>query len=100
MDHFFYQGTELDNRDLQSRTPLLLAASKQGWNTVKMLISKGADMSNKDLQNRNFLHLATLHGAKLKDLGIDFCKVKFTSSLRSSDKYKHLIVSVKINVNK
>ena len=72
---FIPQGTELDNRDNNGRTPLLLAASKQGWSTVKLFISKGADMAIKDLQNRNFLHLATLHGAKLQDLGMDFCQV-------------------------
>ena len=37
----FVQGAGLDSQDREHRTPLTLAASKQAWKTVKLLLSKG-----------------------------------------------------------
>ncbi len=38
---FIYQGAVLDSQDREHRTPLTLAASKQAWKTVKLLLTKG-----------------------------------------------------------
>ena len=43
------------------RTPLYLAASVGGTETVQVLMDKGADVTRKDVELRSPLHAATGH---------------------------------------
>jgi len=47
-------------------TPLLVAASRQCWDTVNVLFCAGTDFTAKDLESSNFLHLAIRTGGDLK----------------------------------
>ena len=70
------QGADMDSQDKEGRTALLLAASKQAWRTVKLLLSHSADLTVRDNRNRNFLHLAIINSAKLQDFGETLFKVR------------------------
>ncbi|KAF6024024.1 TrpA1 [Bugula neritina] len=49
-------------------TPLLVAASRQCWDTVNVLCCAGSDFAAKDLESSNFLHLAIRTGGDLMDM--------------------------------
>ncbi|XP_041357845.1 transient receptor potential cation channel subfamily A member 1-like [Gigantopelta aegis] len=61
------KGADVNAKDNQERTPLLLSASKGGWMTVKCLLENKADICVRDQHNRNFLHIAIKFGGKLSD---------------------------------
>ena len=68
--HFFdLQGADIDVRDDECQTPLLLATSKSGWKTVKFLLGKGVQIDITDNKNRNFLHLAIMNNCDLGEFG-------------------------------
>ncbi|XP_055886580.1 transient receptor potential cation channel subfamily A member 1-like isoform X2 [Biomphalaria glabrata] len=69
MEFLLEHGADKDCRDINDRTPLLLAASKGCWAAVQLLVSKEADVHVKDKRNRNFLHLAVKYGGKLEQFG-------------------------------
>ncbi|XP_067937182.1 transient receptor potential cation channel subfamily A member 1-like isoform X2 [Watersipora subatra] len=62
------QGSPLNPRDVNGKTPMLLAASRQSWGTVGVLYKAGAECSAKDYENSTFLHLAIKAGGDMSDL--------------------------------
>ena len=46
------KGAELETKDKDSRTPLLLAAGKGQEAVVKLLLEKGAELETKDNNGR------------------------------------------------
>lgn len=62
------QGTDVNAKDKESRSPLLLAASRGGWRTVNTLIRLGANIRVKDNNTRNVLHLVVMNGGRLDEL--------------------------------
>ena len=52
----------MDLRDIQGCTPLFLAASAGGTDTVKLLMDRGADVTLKDVELRSPLHVAIADG--------------------------------------
>ncbi|XP_052124275.1 transient receptor potential cation channel subfamily A member 1 isoform X3 [Frankliniella occidentalis] len=62
------EGTDVNAKDKESRTPLLLAASRGGWRTVIALIRLGANIRVKDSNSRNVLHLVVMNGGRLDEL--------------------------------
>ena len=52
----------MDPRDIQGRTPLFLAASAGGTDTVQLLMDRGADVTLKDVELRSPLHVAIADG--------------------------------------
>ena len=54
----FIQGAQADPRDIEGRTPLFLAASVGGTETVQLLMDRGADLTLKDMELRSALHVA------------------------------------------
>jgi transient receptor potential cation channel subfamily A member 1 len=61
------QGADMNMVDKERRSPLLLAASKSGWRTVKTLIEFGANIQLKDTSARNVLHLLVMNGGNLEE---------------------------------
>ena len=60
--------------DKERRSPLHLAAFRNGWRTMKSLIRLGANVSLKDNDSRNVLHASVIHGGDLeKMLDDEFC---------------------------
>ncbi|KAK3607524.1 hypothetical protein CHS0354_025776 [Potamilus streckersoni] len=74
VDFLIKKGADVEARDSQNRTPLLLASSKGGWRTVHCLLQNGADINSKEKENRNFLHLAIKYGLHLDNLGCHLIK--------------------------
>ena len=48
-------------RDNMEQTPLFMAASSGGTDTVELLMEKGADVTMKDFEKSNVLHAAMGH---------------------------------------
>lgn len=60
--------------DKERRSPLHLAAFRNGWRTMKTLIRLDANISLKDNDSRNVLHAAVIHGGDLdRILDDDYC---------------------------
>ena len=75
----FSQGAKKDPRDIQGRTPIYLAASVGGTETVQLLMDRGADITLKDVELRSPLHVAIGNSAtmealiKVRDYSSDKC---------------------------
>uniref|UniRef100_A0A8C6WUI5 Transient receptor potential cation channel, subfamily A, member 1b n=1 Tax=Neogobius melanostomus TaxID=47308 RepID=A0A8C6WUI5_9GOBI len=69
-------GADLNSVDCKGNTPLLLATSCGSWNTVTLLLSKGANVSVTDRHGCNFLHLAILQPKGLKNLPEEVLQVQ------------------------
>ena len=69
----------MDPRDIQGRTPIYLAASVGGTETVQLLMDRGADITLKDVELRSPLHVAIGNSAtmealiKVRDYSSDKC---------------------------
>ncbi|XP_071478085.1 transient receptor potential cation channel subfamily A member 1-like [Diadema antillarum] len=70
------EGSEIDAKDRQCRTPLLLATARGAWRAVRTLLKRDADFTQTDCDKRNVLHLALLHGGNLDFFGREFFKQK------------------------
>lgn len=70
--------------DKESRSPLLLAASRSGWRTVTSLIRLGADIQVKDSSKRNVLHLVVMYGGRLDEFAHEITMV---ISVKFNEKY-------------
>ena len=64
----YFQGAQVDPRDLQGRTPLFLAASVGGTATIQVLMDRGADITLKDVELRSPLHVAIGHSSAMEVL--------------------------------
>ena len=64
----FSQGAKKDPRDIQGRTPIYLAASVGGTETVQLLMDRGADITLKDVEMRSPLHVAIGNSATMEAL--------------------------------
>lgn len=69
------QGADINALDKESRSPLLLAASRSGWRTVASLIRLGADVQVKDSSKRNVLHLIVMYGGRLDEFAHEITMV-------------------------
>ena len=79
----------------------MVAAGNNAWSTVKVLLTRGANMAAIDTKNRNFLHLAIISGVNLHELGIEVFQVgiqncKCTSVLRGIVRFSWLTKRVVI----
>lgn len=68
------QGSDLESKDQEGQTPLLLAAAKSAWSAVNSLIKRGADINVRDHNNRNILHLIIRGGGQPAKFGLCLCK--------------------------
>ena len=60
--------------DKERRSPLHLAAFRNGWRTMRSLMRLGASISLNDNDNRNVLHAIVIHGGELdKILDDEIC---------------------------
>ncbi|XP_050421668.1 transient receptor potential cation channel subfamily A member 1 isoform X3 [Adelges cooleyi] len=67
VQYLIEEGADMNALDKESRSPLLLAASRSGWRTVISLIRLGADVQVKDSNKRNVLHLVVMYGGRLDE---------------------------------
>ncbi|KAL8612705.1 hypothetical protein ACOMHN_025356 [Nucella lapillus] len=79
------KGADIDSTDNTGCTPLLLAASKGCWDTVQVLVGRGADVTVRDFNSRNFLHLAIRFGGKLEEFFMKRESSGLEDSERASD---------------
>ncbi|XP_059479839.1 transient receptor potential cation channel subfamily A member 1 [Neocloeon triangulifer] len=70
------EGADMNVVDKERRSPLLLAASKSGWRTVKTLTHFGANIHIKDSSLRNVLHLIVMNGGKLEEFASLVCRTQ------------------------
>ena len=75
---FFFQGANINAQDANNRTPLFVAASKRAWQSVNLLIKRGANMTLKDEKSRNFLHVIIKGGGSLNLFEDEVVKVSCT----------------------
>jgi ankyrin repeat protein len=75
---FFFQGANINAQDANNRTPLFVAASKRAWQSVNLLIKRGANMTLKDEKSRNFLHVIIKGGGSLNLFEDEVVKVSYT----------------------
>ena len=68
------QGADLECKDNDGQTPLLLAAAKCSWSVVNTLVKLGASIDVKDSNNRNILHLIIRGGGQPAKFGICMCQ--------------------------
>ncbi|KAJ1525322.1 hypothetical protein ONE63_010144 [Megalurothrips usitatus] len=68
VEYLAVEGADVNAKDKESRSPLLLAASRGGWRTVIALIRLGANIRVKDSNSRNVLHLVVMNGGRLDEL--------------------------------
>uniref|UniRef100_UPI00398F7D25 transient receptor potential cation channel subfamily A member 1b n=1 Tax=Pristiophorus japonicus TaxID=55135 RepID=UPI00398F7D25 len=68
VEYLIEQGSDMNMIDSESRTPLLWAASRGAWNTVIILVTRGANVKIKNSVECNFLHLTVLQPKGLNNL--------------------------------
>ena len=68
------QGADIDPLDSHGHTPMLLAATKQAWGAVDVLLQAGAKCCIRDQQQRNLLHLIIINGGRLETVVVENCK--------------------------
>ncbi|KAM8966317.1 transient receptor potential cation channel subfamily A member 1 isoform 2-T2 [Pelodytes ibericus] len=84
-EYLISMGANIDSLDNEMRTPLLLATSCSAWNTVNVLLAKGADIKLTDNYGRNFLHLTVLQPGGLKNINSDFLQLEQVKLLVSDE---------------
>jgi len=62
IDLCLIEHVDPNGRDAQGRTPLLIAASQQDWNTVRRLVDSGALVDLADKSGHTPLMVAAMHG--------------------------------------
>ncbi|KAL0280245.1 UNVERIFIED_CONTAM: hypothetical protein PYX00_001595 [Menopon gallinae] len=81
VEYLVSEGAEIDPLDKESRSPLLLAASRAGWRTVLTLIRLGANIVLKDSNHRNVLSLVVMNGGRLEDFAQEVLKAQSEKDL-------------------
>ncbi|XP_032875200.1 transient receptor potential cation channel subfamily A member 1 [Amblyraja radiata] len=74
LEYLIEQGSDMNMVDSESRTPLLWATSRCAWNSVKILVIKGANVKIKNSMGCNFLHLTVLQPKGLQNLSEEILK--------------------------
>ncbi|MXQ80192.1 hypothetical protein E5288_WYG006386 [Bos mutus] len=80
-DYLISVGADIDITDSEGRSPLLLATASASWNTVNLLLSKGARVDIKDNLGCNFLHLTVQQPYGLKNLHPEFLQMQHIKEL-------------------
>lgn len=75
------EGADVNALDKESRSPLLLAATRGGWKTVHIMIRLGADIRIKDVNHRNVLHLVIMNGGRLDEFAAVVSKTQSKAML-------------------
>ncbi|XP_014647216.1 PREDICTED: transient receptor potential cation channel subfamily A member 1 [Ceratotherium simum simum] len=75
-DYLISVGADINSTDSEGRSPLILATASASWNTVNLLLSKGAHVDIKDHLGRNFLHLTVQQPYGLKNLRPEFMQMQ------------------------
>ena len=88
------EGTGVNGRDVESRTPLCTAVSTGNIEIVKFLITKGANVNVKDVDGNTPLHRAS------RVLSSDYLTGSNFDSAKYSDEYKALFEVIKFLVAK
>lgn len=78
----YFQGADINALDKENRSPLLLAASRSGWQTVKTLVQLGANIHLKDSNQQNILHLIVIRGGNIEEFAEKVRKVRKKLLLR------------------
>uniref|UniRef100_T1JBU7 Ion transport domain-containing protein n=1 Tax=Strigamia maritima TaxID=126957 RepID=T1JBU7_STRMM len=79
-------GATIDPSDKEHRTPLLLAASRGSWKTVRSLLNVGANTETRDMNNRNVFHFIVLQGGSLEEFALLMQKFHISVSDRLNEK--------------
>ncbi|KAM5314416.1 transient receptor potential cation channel subfamily A member 1 isoform 2-T2 [Glossophaga mutica] len=80
-DYLISAGADINSTDSEGQSPLLLATASASWNTVNLLLSKGAQVDIKDHLGRNFLHLTVQQPYGLKNLQPKFMQMQHIKKL-------------------
>uniref|UniRef100_A0A8C6QQS7 Transient receptor potential cation channel subfamily A member 1 n=1 Tax=Nannospalax galili TaxID=1026970 RepID=A0A8C6QQS7_NANGA len=80
-DYLISVGADINSTDSEGRSPLILATASASWNTVNLLLSKGAKVDIKDHLGRNFLHLTVQQPYGLKNLQPEFMQMQHIKEL-------------------
>lgn len=59
---FYFRGANLECRDCDKNTPLLLSGKKDHIHSMMFLLEHGADLSAKDKNDRNVFHHIAVEG--------------------------------------
>lgn len=81
VEYLVREGADINALDKESRSPLLLAASRGGWKTVHVIIRLGGNIGIKDCNHRNVLHLVIMNGGRLDDFAEEVTKAQSKSVL-------------------
>lgn len=76
VEYLVNEGADINALDKESRSPLLLAASRGGWKTVHVMIRLGANIGVKDCNHRNVLHLVIMNGGRLDEFAQEVTKAQ------------------------
>lgn len=76
VEYLVSEGADINALDKESRSPLLLAATRAGWKTVHIMIRLGANISIKDVNHRNVLHLVIMNGGRLDEFAAEVSKAQ------------------------
>uniref|UniRef100_A0A4W3GKR7 Transient receptor potential cation channel, subfamily A, member 1a n=1 Tax=Callorhinchus milii TaxID=7868 RepID=A0A4W3GKR7_CALMI len=81
VEYLIEQGAEMNIVDCETRTPLLWAASRGSWKSVKVLLARGANVKIKNDAGCNFFHLTLLQPGGLKNLGQEILSCEYIQEL-------------------
>ncbi|XP_069176074.1 transient receptor potential cation channel subfamily A member 1 [Procambarus clarkii] len=66
--YLIQEGADVDQVDLEHRSPLLLAAAHGCWRSVDMLLTLSADPAIRDVTDKNLLHVVIMNGGSVSEL--------------------------------
>ena len=89
------QGADIDPLDSHGHTPMLLAATKQAWGAVDVLLQAGAKCCIRDQQQRNLLHLIIINGGRLETVVVENCKKVSAQKIKC---FKRSLLLIIINI--
>ena len=90
-----FSGADIESRDKDDFTPLLIAACYGHQKAVEMLINKGADITVKDKNDRTAIYLAAEEN-KLQALQVENIKSLQDNKILTFPNGKHLQMIISI----